>query len=254
MTLYTHSQLLVKTGLPQQAALDIFIDRYVQETLTDGTDEPVLFDRWARQENDGLSDQLNQLALVAAYQAYRRSDQVVQRGVQASFQLEVPLTWLFAKYLKSLLNQNPERRVTLMHLSTAGLPEAWQRWQATASRETTFFESTQFWAGCPWINVRGTQASLLEQFAIALEQAIRRLLDQQPTDDRLLTDVTLASAQNQVGTDQILLTSAYPTPTGTSKTITHPVVLTLDDLLNNSNRKNWSKSTGTTQPNRKWEK
>lgn len=237
MTLYTHSQLLAKTGLPQQEALNNFIDRYVRETLTGGAQSPVLLDRWAAQEKDGLSDQLNQLALVAAYQAYRRGDQVAQQGVQGSFQLEVPLTWLFAKYLKSLLNHDPERRVALMHLSTAGLPEAWQQWQATASRETAFFESAQFWAGCPWINVRGQQASLLDQFAIALEQAIRRLLDQQPADDRLLTDVTLASHQNRVATGQILLTSAYPTTAGTSTTITQPVMLTLDDLLNSNHRK-----------------
>lgn len=235
MTLYTHSQLLAKTGLPQQEALNNFIDRYVRETLTGGAQSPALLDRWAAQEKDGLSDQLNQLALVAAYQAYRRGDQVAQQGVQGSFQLEVPLTWLFAKYLKSLLNQEPERRVALMHLSTTGLPEAWRRWQATVARDTTFFESATSWAGCPWINVRGQQASLLDQFAIALEQAIRRLLDQQPADDRLLTDVTLASVQNQVETGQILLTSAYPTTAGTSTTITQPVALTLDDLLNSNN-------------------
>lgn len=237
MPLYTHSQLLAKTGLPQQEALNNFIDRYVRETLTGGAQSPVLLDRWAAQEKDGLSDQLNQLALVAAYQAYRRGDQVAQQGVQGSFQLEVPLVWLFAKYLKSLLNQEPERRVALMHLSTTGLPEAWRQWQATAARDTMFFESATFWAGCPWINVRGQQASLLDQFAIALEQAIRRLLDQQPADDRLLTDVSLASHQNQVGSDQILLTSAHPTTAGTSKTITQPVALTLDDLLNSNNRK-----------------
>lgn len=237
MALYTHSQLLVKTGLPQQEVLNNFIDRYVRETLTGGAQAPVLFDRWAAQEKDGLSDQLNQLTLVAAYQAYQRGDQIAQQGVQGSFQLEVPLVWLFAKYLKSLLNQEPERRVALMHLSTTGLPEAWRRWQTTVARDTMFFESANFWAGCPWINVRGKQASLLDQFAIALEQAIQRLLDQQPADDRLLTDVSLASAQNQVGSDQILLTSAYPTTAGMSKTITQPVALTLDDLLNSNNRK-----------------
>lgn len=237
MTLYTHSQLLAKTGLPQQEALNNFIDYYVRETLTGGAQAPVLFDRWAAQEKDGLSDQLNQLTLVAAYQAYRRGDQVAQQGVQGSFQLEVPLTWLFAKYLKSLLNHDPERRVALMHLSTTGLPEAWRRWQATAARDTMFFESATFWTGCPWINVRGKQASLLDQFAIALEQAIRRLLDQQPADDRLLTDVSLASAQNRVATGRILLTSAYPTTAGVSQTITQPVMLTLDDLLNSNHRK-----------------
>ena len=236
MTLYTHSQLLVKTGLPQQEDLNDFIDRYVRKTLTGGAQSPALLDWWAEQEKDGLSDQINQLALVAAYQAYHRDNQIVQQGVQGSFQLEVPLVWLFAKYLKSLLNQNPERRVALMHLSTAGLPEAWQRWRATASREPAFFESAQFWTRCPWINVPGRQASLLNQFGIALEQAIRRMLDQQPAENRLLTDVTLVGAQNQFGPDRIRLTSAYSTTAGTATTNTQPVALTLDDLLNSKQK------------------